>query len=58
MNAVQLSRVSTTVGELRWSSDTSNDMIADSALAVLLGIDSSPATVKRECITPTLSDRC
>jgi len=48
MNAVQLSQVSTTVTELRWESNTSNDMIADSALALLLGIDSSPATVKRK----------
>ncbi|KAK1927405.1 putative cleavage and polyadenylation specificity factor [Papiliotrema laurentii] len=46
MNAVQLSQVSDTVAELRWASNTSNDMIADSALALLLGIDSSPATVK------------
>ncbi|RSH94523.1 endoribonuclease ysh1 [Saitozyma podzolica] len=38
--------VDSTVAELRWSSNTSNDMIADSALAVLLGIDASPATVK------------
>lgn len=48
MNSVQLSQVSTTVAELRWSSNTSNDMVADSALALLLGIDSSPATVKRK----------
>jgi len=37
------------VAELQWSSNTSNDMIADSALALLLGIDTSPATVKRQC---------
>lgn len=48
MNAVQLSQVSALVAELRWASNTSNDMIADSALALLLGIDSSPATVKCE----------
>lgn len=52
MNAVQLSQVSTTVAELRWESNTSNDMIADSALALLLGIDSSPATVKRKSGLP------
>ena len=46
MNAVQLVQVSDTAAELRWASNTSNDMIADSALALLLSIDSSPATVK------------
>ncbi len=48
MNAVSLLLVSETVAELQWSSNTSNDMIADSALALLMGIDASPATVKRE----------
>ncbi|RXK41235.1 endoribonuclease YSH1 [Tremella mesenterica] len=46
MNSIKLVRISETVAELRWESGTSNDMIADSALAILLGIDSSPATVK------------
>lgn len=49
MHAVSLIKVSETVAELHWSSNTSNDMIADSALALLLGIDTSPATVKRQC---------
>ena len=31
---------------LEWESSASNDMIADSALALLLGIDTSPATIK------------
>jgi cleavage and polyadenylation specificity factor subunit 3 len=48
MHAVSVVQVDSTVAELRWSSNTSNDMIADSALAVLLGIDASPATVKCE----------
>jgi hypothetical protein len=48
MNAVSLVQISDTVAELQWSSSTSNDMIADSALALLLGIDTSPATVKRK----------
>ena len=48
MNAVEVVQMSETVAELRWTSGASNDMIADSALALLLGIDSSPATVKRE----------
>ncbi|WVQ83623.1 endoribonuclease YSH1 [Cryptococcus sp. DSM 104549] len=46
MNGVQVVQISETVVELQWSSSSSNDMIADSALAVLLGIDGSPATVK------------
>lgn len=48
MNAVRLVQLSSTAAELQWSSSTSNDMIADSALAVLLSIDASPATVKCE----------
>lgn len=32
---------------IEWMGSTSNDMIADSVLALLLGIDSSPASVKR-----------
>lgn len=47
MHAVDLVQISETVAELQWSSNTSNDMIADSSLAILLGIDASPATVKR-----------
>lgn len=31
---------------LEWASSVANDMIADSAVALLLGIDSSPASVK------------
>ncbi|BEI99005.1 hypothetical protein CcaverHIS631_0400480 [Cutaneotrichosporon cavernicola] len=46
MNAVRVLRVSGVEVQMQWSSNTSNDMIADSALVVLLGIDSSPATVK------------
>ena len=34
---------------LAWSSDASNDVIADSALTLILGIDKSPASVKRTC---------
>jgi len=32
---------------LEWESSASNDMIADSAIAVIFGIDRSPASVKR-----------
>lgn len=50
MNGVQVVQISPTAVELRWKSSSSNDMIADSALALLLGIDGSPATAKRKCI--------
>jgi len=46
MNAVNLSQISQTIMEIQWASNTSNDMIADSALALLMGIDTSSATVK------------
>lgn len=32
---------------LEWESSASHDMIADSALALITGIDTSPASVKR-----------
>lgn len=31
---------------LEWESNAANDMIADSVLALILGIDASPASVK------------
>lgn len=34
---------------LEWDSGASNDMIADSTLALITGIDKSPASVKRTC---------
>ncbi|OCF74850.1 endoribonuclease YSH1 [Kwoniella mangroviensis CBS 8886] len=46
MNAIKVVQITEIVVEIQWSSNSSNDMIADSALAVLLGIDGSPATVK------------
>lgn len=33
---------------LEWESSASNDMVADSTLALITGIDKSPASVKRE----------
>lgn len=36
---------------LEWESSASNDMIADSSIALIFGIDSSPASVK--CKTPS-----
>ena len=34
---------------LEWDSGASDDMIADSTLALITGIDKSPASVKRTC---------
>ena len=34
---------------LEWDSSASNDMIADSTLALITGIDKSPASVKCMC---------
>ena len=48
MQAVSVIQISKTEIELQWSSNTSNDMIADSTLALLLGIDTSPAIMKRK----------
>lgn len=36
---------------LEWDSGASDDMIADSTLALITGIDKSPASVKRTCQT-------
>lgn len=35
---------------LEWESSASNDMVADSTLALITGIDKSPASAKRKCI--------
>jgi cleavage and polyadenylation specificity factor subunit 3 len=34
---------------IEWESSASNDMIADSTLALITGIDKSPASVKCMC---------
>jgi cleavage and polyadenylation specificity factor subunit 3 len=42
---------------LEWESSASNDMIADSTLALITGVDKSPASVKckhRLCLTRAL----
>ena len=35
---------------LEWESSASNDMVADSTLALITGIDRSPASAKREFV--------
>ncbi|KAG7527458.1 hypothetical protein FFLO_06915 [Filobasidium floriforme] len=46
MNAISIVQVSEQELSLEWSSSGSNDMIADSALALLSGMDSNLATAK------------
>lgn len=46
MNVVDIKQPTTHELLLEWESSVSNDMVADSVVALLLGIDSCPATVK------------
>ncbi|KIO33490.1 hypothetical protein M407DRAFT_17745 [Tulasnella calospora MUT 4182] len=46
MGAVDVKYMSETELMLEWIASASNDMVADSVIAVLMGIDSSPASVK------------
>jgi cleavage and polyadenylation specificity factor subunit 3 len=40
---------------IEWESSSSNDMIADSTLALITGIDKSPASVKRMFYFPFIT---
>lgn len=46
MNAIDVQQVKEFEVVLRWESNASNDMIADSTLALIVSIESSPASVK------------
>ncbi|KAG8913929.1 endoribonuclease ysh1, partial [Tulasnella sp. 408] len=46
MGAVDVKHISETELMLEWIASASNDMVADSVVAVLMGIDSSPVSVK------------
>ncbi|KAG8971760.1 endoribonuclease ysh1 [Tulasnella sp. 425] len=46
MGAIDVKQTSETELMLEWIASASNDMVADSVIAVLMGIDSSPASVK------------
>jgi cleavage and polyadenylation specificity factor subunit 3 len=46
MSAVDVKQTSDHELALEWDSSASNDMIADSTLALITGIDKSPASVK------------
>lgn len=50
MGAVDIKQTSEHELILEWDSSASNDMIADSTLALITGIDKSPASVKRESL--------
>lgn len=47
MGAIDVKQTSEHELTLEWDSSASNDMIADSTLALITGIDKSPASVKR-----------
>ena len=47
MGAIDVKHSSEHELTLEWDSSASNDMIADSCLALITGIDKSPASVKR-----------
>ena len=46
MGAIDVKQTSEHELTLEWDSSASNDMIADSTLALITGIDKSPASVK------------
>ena len=48
MGAVDVKQTGERELVLEWDSSASNDMIADSTLALITGIDKSPASVKRK----------
>jgi hypothetical protein len=48
MSAVDLKQTDKTEVTVEWVGGSTNDMIADSVVALLLGIDRSPASVKSE----------
>lgn len=47
MGAIDVKQISVRELMLEWDSSASNDMIADSTLALISGIDKSPASAKR-----------
>ncbi len=48
MSAVDVKQTQEHELTLEWDSSASNDMLADSTLALITGIDKSPASVKRK----------
>lgn len=56
MGAVDLKHTQEHELTLEWDSSASNDMIADATLALVTGIDKSPASVKCRCLYIVMSD--
>lgn len=54
MGAVDVKLTSDQELTLEWDSSASNDMIADSTLALITGIDCSPASAKRTLCSPNV----
>lgn len=48
MNAVDVKHTGKQEVTLEWTSSAANDMIADATVALLAGVDKSPASVKRK----------
>ena len=54
MGAVDVKQTTEHELTLEWDSSASNDMIADSTLTLVTGIDRSPASAKREQFFPPM----
>ena len=54
MGVVDIKHIEEHVLLLEWESSGSNDMVADSTLALIAGIDKSPASVKCTSFSPYL----
>ncbi len=55
MDAVTIIQVAERELRLEWVTNASNDIIADSALALLCGIDSNFATIKSKWMFPYMA---
>lgn len=55
MGAVDVKHVEEHQLTLEWTSSASNDMIADSVMAIIVGIEASPASVKCEQTRPSFN---
>lgn len=52
MSTVDIKAVANHVLAIEWVGSVANDMVADSVIALVLGVDGSPASVKRTFPTP------
>lgn len=58
MGAVDIKHTGAHELTLEWESSASNDMIADSSIAVIFGIDTSPASIKCEFSLAGVRSKC